>query len=145
MRRWRLFSFRTIVVFAGALLCAAAGYGFAAGNTLSASRAGDGAQPITSYVLDTTTAPNTTTSLHVSLQTNGDPTRIVKVRFTIVVPGGAAPPQSVRTQFLTAANAPIGGWYSACGNIGGNTWECLPGGTPANVQIGIKLRVVAAQ
>ncbi len=145
MRRSRSFSLRALLVLAGALLFAAAGYGLAASNTLSASRAGDGRATIASYILDTTTAPNTTTSLHVSLETNGDPTKILKVRFTINAAGGAAPPQSVRAQFLTTGGTPIGGWYSACTKIGTATWECTPGGAFAYVQAGIRLRVIAAQ
>jgi hypothetical protein len=145
MRRSRPFGFRALLVLTGALLFAAAGYGLAASNTLSASRAGDGRATIASYVLDTTTAPNTTTSLHVSLETNGDPTKILKVRFTINTTGSAAPPQTVRALFLTSGGSPIGGWYSACTNIGGTTWECTPGGASAYVQAGIRLRVVAAQ
>jgi hypothetical protein len=145
MSRHRLFNLRSLVALAGALIFAAVGYGMAASNTLPSSRAGDGASAITSYTLDTTTAPNTTTSLHVSLETNGDPTKILTVRFTIGVGGGAAPPQTVRAQFQSSTGSPIGSWYSDCTNIAGTTWECTTSGTPAQVQNGIQLRVVAAQ
>jgi hypothetical protein len=140
----RIFSLRMLVMLVGALIFAAAGYGFAASNAVPTSRAGDGAGAIASYTLDTTTAPNTTTSLHVSLETNGDPTKILTVRFTINATAGAAP-QKVSAQFLTSAGAPIGSWYSACTNVVGTTWECSTSGTPAYVEDGIQLRVVAAQ
>ena len=145
MRQPRLFKLQWLVVLAGVLIFGAVGYGMAASNTLPSSRAGDGVGAISSYTLDTTTAPNTTTSLHVSLETNGDPTKILKVRFTISVSGGAAVPQTVSAQFRSSAGSPIGSWYSACTNITGTTWECTTSGTPAYVQNGIQLRVVAAQ
>jgi hypothetical protein len=141
----RIFSLRSLVVLAGALVFAAVSYGFSASNSLPGSRAGDGAAAIAGYALDTTTAPNTTTSLHLSLETDGDPTKILKVRFTINVSGGAAPPQTVSAVFLTSGGSQIGGWYSACTNISGTTWTCSPSGAPAYVQSGIQLRVVAAQ
>jgi hypothetical protein len=145
MRRLRLFKIRSLVALAGALIFGAIGYGMAASNTLPSSRSGDGASAITSYTLDTTTAPNTTTSLHISLETNGDPTKILKVRFTIGVGAGVAAPQTVSAQFRSSAGSPIGSWYSTCTNITGTTWECTTSGTPAQVQNGIQLRVVAAQ
>ena len=145
MRQLRLLSLRSLVALAGALIFAAIGYGMAASNTLPSGAAGDGAGAITSYSLDTTTAPNTTTSLHVSLETNGDPRKILKVRFTIGVGAGAAAPQTVSAQFRSSAGSPLGSWYSACANITGTTWECTTSGTPAQVQNGIQLRVVAAQ
>ena len=140
-----LFNLRSLVALAGALIFAAVGYGMAASNTLPSSRAGDGTGAISSYTLDTTTAPNMTTSLHVSLETDGDPTKILKVRFTIGVGAGVAAPQTVSAQFRSSAGSPIGSWYSACTNITGTTWECTTSGTPAQLQNGIQLRVVAAQ
>ena len=145
MRGSRIFSLRSLAVLALPLLLAAAGYAMAAANTIPPTRAGDGQGSLTSYTLDTATAPNTTTSLHVSLETNGDPTKILKVRFTIVVGGGVAVPQTVRAAFLTSGGAQIGSWYSTCTNLSGTTWECATSGTPARVQTGIRLRVVAAQ
>ncbi|HET9222512.1 MAG TPA: hypothetical protein VFO07_08415 [Roseiflexaceae bacterium] len=146
MRRFRHFSLRTLAALLGALIFAAVGYAMAASNTLpSGVAAGDGAGAITSYTLDTTTAPNTTTSLHVSLETNGDPTKILKVRFTIGVAAGTAAPQTVSAQFRTSTGTPIGSWYSSCTNTTGTTWECTTSGTAAQVQNGIQLRVVAAQ
>lgn len=144
---WRLRSLglRALVALTGVLLFATVGYGLAASNTLPKSVAGDGSNTITSYSLDSTTAPNTTTSLHISLETNGDPTKILKVRFTIGVSGGVAAPQSVRAQFLTSSGTAIGSWYSNCSNISGTTWECNTSGTAAQVQTGIRLRVVAVQ
>src|SRR6185436_4903625 len=94
----RIFSLRSLAVLAGALVFAAVSYGFSASNSLPGSRAGDGAATIASYTLDTTTAPNTTTSLHLGLETNGDPTKILKVRFTIGVSAGTAAPQTVSAQ-----------------------------------------------
>ena len=143
--RQRRFSLRWLVALAGALIFAAVGYGMAASNTLPGSVAGDGAGTISNYTLDTATAPNTTTSLHVSLETNGDPRKILKVRFTIGVSAGTAAPQTVSAQFRTSAGSPIGSWYSACTNIAGTTWECTTRGTAALVENGIQLRVVAAQ
>jgi hypothetical protein len=145
MRRYRLLSLKALAALLGGLIFAAVGYSMAASNTLSNSLAGDGAGAIASYTLDSTTAPNTTTSLHVSLETNGDPRKILKARFTIGVVGGAAAPQTVRAQFLSSAGTPIGSWYGSCANIGGNTWECTTSGMAAQVQNGIQLRVVAAQ
>jgi hypothetical protein len=145
MRPSHLFSLRFLALLVGALIFAAVSYGFAAGNTLPGSAAGDGTGAITNYTLDTTTPPNTTTSLHISLETNGDPTKILKVRFTINVSGGASAPQTVTAVFLTSGGGQIGSWYSTCTNISGLTWECTPGGTPAHVQTGIQLRVIAAQ
>ena len=145
MRPSHLFRPRFLALLAGALIFAAVSYGFAASNTLPGSRAGDGTGVITNYTLDTTTPPNSTTSLHVSLETNGDPTKILKVRFTINVSGGASTPQTVKAVFLTGGGTQIGSWYSTCTNISGLTWECIPGGTPAHVQAGIQLRVIAAQ
>jgi hypothetical protein len=136
---------RLIITFILILLGSAVAYAFAATNTVSSSGAGDGATAIASDTLDTTTAPNTTTSLHVSLETNGDPTKIVKVRFTVIPAAGAAAPGKVSALFLTSAGNPIGSWYNVCANLSGTTWECTPGGAPAYVQSGIKLRVVAAQ
>jgi hypothetical protein len=137
--------FRLVSALLGALIFAAVGYGMAASNTLSSSLAGDGAGAISSYTLDSTTAPNTTTSLHISLETNGDPRKILKARFTIGVLAGAAAPQTVRAQFLSSTGTPLGSWYGSCSNISGNTWECTTSGTAAQVQNGIQLRVVAAQ
>jgi hypothetical protein len=145
MRQLGRFSLRSLAALLAALIFAAVGYGMAASNTLPGSVAGDGAGAIASYTLDTTTAPNTTTSLHVSLETNGDPRKILKVRFTIGVVAGAATPQTVSAQFRTSTGAPIGSWYSSCANITGTTWECTTNGTAAQVQDGIQLRVVAAQ
>jgi hypothetical protein len=145
MRQLRVTSLRSLAVLIAALLFAAVGYGMAASNTLPNSAAGDGAGAIASYTLDTTTAPNTTTSLHVGLETNGDPRKILKVRFTIGVSAGTAAPQTVSAQFRTSTGTPIGSWYSTCNNIAGTTWECTTSGTPAQVQNGIQLRVVAAQ
>jgi hypothetical protein len=145
MRRSRQFSLRTLAALLGALIFAAVGYAMAASNILPGSRAGDGAGAISSYTLDTTTGPNTTTSLHISLETNGDPRKILKVRFTIGVVAGTAAPQTVSAQFRTSTGTPIGSWYSSCTNITGTTWECTTSGTAAQVQNGIQLRVVAAQ
>ena len=145
MRQFRLFSLRSLAALLGALIFAAVGYGMAASNTLPSSVAGDGAGAITSYTLDSITAPNTTTSLHISLETNGDPRKILKVRFTIGVVAGTAAPQTVRAQFLSSTGTAIGSWYSSCANITGTTWECTTSGTAAQVQNGIQLRVVAAQ
>jgi hypothetical protein len=145
MRPFRPLSLKVFAALLGALIFAAAGYGMAASNTLPNSVAGDGAGAITSYTLDSTTAPNTTTSLHVSLETNGDPRKILKVRFTIGVVAGAAAPQTVRAQFLNSTGTPIGSWYSSCSNVAGSTWECTTSGTAAQVQNGFQLRVVAAQ
>lgn len=145
MRRFRYLSLQTLAALLGALIFAAVGYAVAASNALPSSIAGDGAGAISSYTLDTTTVPNTTTSLHVSLETNGDPRKILKVRFTIGVVAGTAAPQTVSAQFRTSTGAPIGSWYSSCTNITGTTWECTTSGTPAQVQNGIQLRVVAAQ
>jgi hypothetical protein len=145
MRQPRSFSLSWVAALAGVLIFAAAGYAMAASNTLPGSVAGDGAGAITSYTLDTATAPNATTSLHVSLETNGDPRKILKVRFTIGVGAGAAAPQTVSAQFRTSAGSPIGSWYSVCANVTGTTWECTTTGTPAQVENGIQLRVVAAQ
>jgi hypothetical protein len=145
MRASRIFSLRSLGVLAFSLFLAAAGYAMAAANTIPQTRAGDGQGSITSYTLDTATPPNTTTSLHVSLETNGDPTKILKVRFTLIVSGGAAVPQTVRAAFLTSGGSLIGSWYSTCTNLSGTTWECTTSGAPAYVQTGIQLRVVAAQ
>jgi hypothetical protein len=145
MRAAHLFNLRSLALLSVVVFLAAAGYAAAAANALPPTRAGDGQGAITSYTLDTTTAPNSTTSLHISLETNGDPTKILKVRFTITANGGAAPPQTVKAAFLTSAGAMIGGWYSSCVNLGGATWECAPSGAAAWVQSGIRLRVVAAQ
>src|SRR5688572_30809232 len=101
MRQFRRFSLKALAALLGALIFAAVGYGMAASNTLPSTHAGDGAGAITSYTLDSTTPPNTTTSLHISLETNGDPRKILKVRFTIGVAGTAAP-QTVRAQFLSS-------------------------------------------
>jgi hypothetical protein len=145
MRISRIFSLKSLAVLAFPLLLAAVGYSMAAANTVSQTRGGDGGGSVTTYTLDTTTAPNTTTSLHTSLETNGDPTKILKVRFTINVGGGAAAPQTVSAAFLTSGGTLIGSWYSACTNLSGTTWVCTPSGAPAQVQNGIRLRVVAAQ
>jgi hypothetical protein len=132
-------------MFALLLIGSGVAYAFAASTTIGSSGAGDGARSIVNDTLDTTTPPNSTTSLHVGLETNGDPTKILKVRFTINVSAGAAAPQTVSAQFLTAGGSPIGSWYSVCTNISGTTWECTPSAAPAYVQNGIQLRVVAAQ
>jgi hypothetical protein len=139
------FSLRSLAALAGLLIFATLGYGLAASNTLPSGRAGDGAGAIASYTLDTTTPPNTSTSLHVSLETNGDPTKILKVRFSINTSLGTAAPQTVSAVFLSSGGSQIGSWYSSCTNIAGATWECVPSGAPAQVQTGIRLRVIAAQ
>jgi hypothetical protein len=145
MGRLPRFSLRWLAALAGALIFATVGYALAGSNTLPSSAAGDGSAAITSYTLDTTTAPNTTTSLHIGLETNGDPTKILKVRFTINVGPGIAAPQTVSALFLSSTGSQIGSWYSVCANTTGTTWECTTSGTPAHVQNGIQLRVVAAQ
>jgi hypothetical protein len=145
MRAARIFSLKSLAVLVFPFLLAAVGYAAAAANTVPQTRGGDGGGSVTNYTLDTATPPNTTTSLHVSLETNGDPTKILKVRFTVTVGGGAAAPQSVRAAFLTGGGSQIGSWYSTCTNLSGTTWECTPSGAPAYVQNGIQLRVVAAQ
>ena len=139
------FSFRSLAALSGLVIFATLGYGLAASNTLPSGRAGDGAGAIASYTLDTTTPPNTSTSLHVSLETNGDPTKILKVRFSINTSPGTAAPQTVSAVFLSSGGSQIGGWYNICTNTTGTTWECAPGGTAAYMQNGIRLRVVAAQ
>ena len=145
MRISRIFSLKSLAVLAFPLFLAAVGYTLAAANTVPQTRGGDGGGSVTTYTLDTTTPPNATTSLHTSLETNGDPTKILKVRFTIAVSGGAAAPQTVSAAFLTSGGSQIGSWYSTCTNLSGTTWECTPSGAPAHVQNGIQLRVVAAQ
>jgi hypothetical protein len=136
---------RLLAMFTLLLIGSGVAYALAASNTIGSSGAGDGARSIVNDTLDITTPPNTTTSLHVSLETNGDPTKILKVRFTVNVGAGAAAPRTVSALFLTAGGAPTGSWYNVCTNLTGTTWECKPSGTPAHVQNGIQLRVVAAQ
>ena len=146
MRPSHLFRPRFLALLAGALIFAAVSYGFAAGNTLPGSRAGDGTGAITNYTLDTTTPPNSTTSLHVSLETNGDPTKISEGalydqrQWWRVDPSDGESGLPHRRRQLRSAVGTVRAPTSAA-----LTWECVPGGTPAYVQAGIQLRVIAAQ
>lgn len=129
---------RTFALLAAALILAAVSYALAGANTVATSRAGSGQGAITSYTVDSG-------SVQVSLDADNDPTTILKVRFAIAPGGGASAPKTVKAGFLSSGGAALGSWYGACTNISGTTWECLPSGTMAHAQLGIQLRVVAAQ
>jgi hypothetical protein len=138
MLRLRIFRARTAALLAFGLIFAAIGYAAASANAVATSSAGDGRGAITSYTLDTT-------SIQVTLDKDNDPTLILKVRFAITPAGSLPAPKTVKAGFLGGGGALLGGWYGACTNIGGTTWECLPSGTAARVETGIQLRVIAAQ
>ena len=129
---------RTFTLLAVVLILATASYALAGANAVALSGAGSGQGAITSYTVD----PG---SIQVSLDTDNDPTTILKVRFTIAPVAGGSAPKTVRASFVTSGGAAIGGWYGACTNLSGTIWECLPSGTVAHAQVGIQLRVVAAQ
>jgi hypothetical protein len=146
MQLFRIFRAKTLALLAFGLIFAAVGYAAASANTIAQTRAGDGQGSLISYMLDTTTSPNAPTGLHVTLDGNGDPANILKVRFTLLNSGGATLPQTVRAAFLASnGTTMLGSWYSNCADQGGGTWECQPSGTLARVQTGMRLRVVAIQ
>jgi hypothetical protein len=137
MLRLQIFRAKTVALLAFGLVFAAIGYAAASANSVPTSNAGDGRGAVTSYTLDAT-------SVQVTLDKDNDPTLILKVRFTIAA-GGLPAPKTVRAGFLGSSGAPLGNWYSACTNVSGTTWECLPGGASARVVNGMQLRVIAAQ
>jgi hypothetical protein len=127
-----------IALLAFGLVFAAIGYAAASANTVAISKVGDGQGALASYTLNPT-------SIQVTLDKDNDPALILRVRFTITSGGGVPAPQTVKAGFLSSGGALLGNWYSACTNISGTTWECLPGGANARVENGIRLRVIAVQ
>ncbi len=113
---------RTLGVGLAATVLAAGAYAYTAGNTVEASRVGDGAGAISGYQV---------TGVQYTLDAT-DPSLIDKVQFTL-----DAPASTVK------ADTDNGSGYVDCTSIGGNDWECDFTTNPAVAGAG-SLAVVAA-
>jgi hypothetical protein len=127
----RLFSIRTLLVVIVAVLLAAATYGFAAGNTVPASSAGDGNNTISGY-----------TVASVAYQLNStNPANIDAVTFQLS--GGAGKPTTVKIKLVTAGSD----WY-ACTSPTASApyvYTCATTAPQATVLAADNLRVIAVQ
>ena len=99
---------RFIIAVALSLLMASAAYGFAAGNTVPNTNAGEGSGTVSGY-----TASNVTYVLE-----SADPTMLDKVTFAL---SGAATAGTVKVQLVTG-----GAWYDASNGGTGNNWTVDP-------------------
>jgi hypothetical protein len=118
---------RVLIALAIIAILATAAYGFAAGNTVQKSRAGDGSGVISGYTI---------TNISYQLDTT-DPGLIAGVTFDTNVAA-----TTVKAQ-LTAN----GSWYPCTGSNNNLTWTCAPV-SPASettVTSANPLRVVAVQ
>lgn len=118
-----LFPIRRLVISAAIAAVAAASYGFAAGNTVPGSRAGDGSAAVSGY---------TVTNVHYNLNAS-NPQQLSSVTFTI---SPAVPPTgTVRVSTDGGAT-----WGATC-----TTGASITCTTSASVASVTGLRVVAAQ
>lgn len=126
MYRFRRINLRLLVMLAVLAILATAAYGFAASNTVGASRAGDGSGAISGYHV---------TAVAYTLDSS-NPTLIAGVSFTT-----NAAATNVKAQ-LTAAGA----WYP-CTTSDGTSWTCTAAssGDETAVSAADSLRVVAVQ
>ncbi|RLD04093.1 MAG: hypothetical protein DRI32_06325 [Chloroflexi bacterium] len=128
----RLFSFRTTTVVLLALILSAVAYGFAAANTVDASKAGEGEGAVSGYAI---------TNIHYTLDVSGDPGTITNVTFTtdVAVPAGG-------TVYVVAEDVPFTTQVASdsCTGLGTTSLSCNFS-TTLTVPFIENLRVVAAQ
>jgi hypothetical protein len=127
MFMFRLFSWRSIATLALAATFSSAAYGFAAGNTLQESGAGDGAATISGY----------TTSNITYVLNSTNPANLDSVSFKLTATAGAPAPITVKAKLVSSSST----WF-AC-TAAADTWTCPLTGVTA--QAANELRVVAAQ
>jgi hypothetical protein len=125
-----IFRLRNVVALALVGIFAAAGYGFAAGNTVQERGAGDGQAAISGYQ---------TGSISYTLNAT-NPANIDSVSFTLTPLAGAATPTSVKVRLVSSS----GSWYNCTAPVSpSTTWSCATSGVTAAAAN--ELRVVAAQ
>jgi hypothetical protein len=127
MSLFGFFRFRTLVTLALVGVFAAAGYGFAAANTVSESGAGDGQSTISGY---------TTGNISYTLNST-NPANIDSVSFSLTPTAGAPAPVTVRVKLVSSSST----WHSCA--VSASTWNCSVSGV--TVAQANELRVVAAQ
>ncbi len=116
-----------IAMLVVALLLMALTYAFAAGNSVSPSKAGDGSAAVGGY---------TVTNVQYTLL-GSDPSKIDAVQFDLDA--------AARTVYAALSNdGTTWSWSAACNNTAGNTWQC-DFNPDVDVQPTIWLRVVAAE
>ena len=119
---------RMMVLVGVTLLLATAAYGFAAGNDLQETGAGDGQKAISGYDITGVTYTLNATN----------PVNIDKVTFNIAPSDGAKAPTDVRVKLVQGSST----WFD-CELDTGTTWDCtITGVTSSAVD---ELRVVAAE
>lgn len=123
MSAWHLISFRRLAFAAVLAVVAAASYGFAASNTVPASRAGDGSAAVSGY---------TVTNVHYTLNSI-NPQQLAAITFTI----SPAVPASGTIRVSTDGGAT---WTAPCTT--GTSITCTSTASVASIT---GLRVVAAQ
>ena len=128
MFRTRIPVIRMMVLVGAMLLLATAAYGFAAGNSLQETGAGDGQEDISGYTIS-----NVTYTLNAT-----NPVNIDKVTFDVAPTAGANAPTDVRVKLVTGSRT----WFT-CGLDTGTTWDCTITGVTSNAVN--ELRVVAAE
>ena len=127
MRLLRTLSPRNIAGLGLVAIVALTGYGYAAGNTVPGSNAGDGAGSVSGF---------TVSAIHYNLNSS-TPSNLTSVTFTVApaVPAGGA----VRVSIDNGVS-----WLAAgaCTVTGGTSVSCT---TASSVSAATNLRVVAAQ
>lgn len=120
----RFLNYRTTTVVLLALILSAVAYGFAAGNTVTATDAGDGNVTISGYAVDVTYNLNAS-----------NPAQVDSVGLTL----NPTTATSVKVNLNSATPA----WTSCTGS--GASWTCDFGGTPQTVASMDYLEVVAVE
>ncbi len=120
----RLFNYRTTTIILLALILSAVAYGFAAGNTVNATDAGEGNVTISGYTVDV--AYNLNAS---------DPTQVDSVDLTL----SPATATSVKVNLDSVTPS-----WSDCTGSGAN-WNCTFNSTPQTVLSMDYLEVVAVE
>lgn len=123
----RLFRIRNIVAFAVVALLTAAGYGFAAANTVGINGAGDGAATVSGY---------NTSAITYALNSS-NPANIDSVSFTLTPQAATGAPTSVKVKLISGGST----WFTCTASA--STWTCPTSSTSASSVD--ELRIVAAQ
>ncbi len=105
----RSFNGRFVLLAALLALFATATYGFAAGNTVGATKAGQGQGQISGYAVS---------GIEYTFNSSN---QITAVDFTL---DGAA--NLARAQLVDAGGSALGGGWANCTNGSGNAWTCSP-------------------
>lgn len=122
----RFLNYRTATVILLALIISAVAYGFAAGNTVPESGAGDGSGTISGYDI---------TNIQYSLL-GSDPTKVASVSFDVSPTAGASA--------ATVVEITIDGGTSWVSCTGAGSWTCtFTAGSEPTVLAAAQLQVVA--